>query len=101
MFRLSILFLIVLASQVRAQTNNELKELCNSAGELALLAATARDAGLPADELENRLRTAEMDDDTKSFLATFIALPYLLDGVEGPLMKQVALQMCHKKAGLE
>lgn len=90
--------LLVLADPAIAATVEEEMRFCDSAGELALATTAARDSGV------TKMQALGLVDDAgapKEFYAALISLIYAMEGVEAPLMKQVAIQMCHKKLGLK
>lgn len=93
--------LLVIAGPVAAQTPSEAMAFCDTAGEIALATTAARDAGVPLDQAQGLGEQFEMNQVAKDVILNLISLIYVMEGVEGPLMQQVAIQICQKNFGLK
>jgi hypothetical protein len=89
------------ANPAQAQTHSQKLAFCDVAGDLAEATTTARDAGVPIDQAQALAAGVDVDAASKEFFSALITLTYTMQGVEGPLMKQVAVQMCQKNMGLK
>ncbi len=99
--RFCVVTAISLASASSAQTQAEKLAFCDVSGDLAEATTAARDAGVPIGDAQALAAGVEVDADSKAFFSALISLIYSMNGVEGPLMKQVAIQMCQKNMGLK
>ncbi len=86
---------------VAAQTADELMVMCEKVGDLAEATVAARDSGVPLEKAKTAARDMSGGGFNIALIEPLITLTYVMDGVEGPVMKQVAIQMCHKNVGLK
>lgn len=93
--------LMAVTAPATAQTSAEKLAFCDNAGDLAEATVAARDAGIPVEQAQAMGDGISMDSNAKAMFSALISLTYVMDGVEGPLMKQVAIQMCQKSMGLK
>lgn len=84
-----------------AQTTAEKLVVCDKAGEVAEATVAVRDAGVPVEKALAVNDTLGLEGNTLAFFNGLVSLTYVMDGVEGPVMRQVAIQMCQKSMGLK
>lgn len=84
-----------------AQTLAEKLTFCENAGLVAMAATEAREKGISKGEAQALVQDAKLDGNQAAFLTALISLTYAMQGVDSPLMRQVAIQMCHKSMGLK
>lgn len=100
--RFSAAFLLVfVVTPVGAETIAEKMQFCDTAGEVALAATAARDKGVTKAQAQGLVDDVGAAAPMSAFFSAMISLIYAMEGVEAPLMQQVAVQMCHKKLGLK
>jgi hypothetical protein len=83
------------------QTASDKMQFCEASGKVALATTAARDAGITKEQASALVVDAKVDAQQVAFFSALISLIYAMEGVEGPLMQQVAIQMCHKSMGLK
>jgi hypothetical protein len=91
----------LLALPASGQTAAEKLKFCEGAGQVALATTAARDAGVTADQAKGLVEGVKVDAQQREFFNALVSLIYAMEGVEGPLMQQVAVQMCQKNMGLK
>ena len=84
-----------------AQTAAENMVICEKAGAVADATVTARDAGVTLEQSKSLNASLGLEGNTLALFDALVTLTYVMDGVEGPVMQQVAIQMCHKSMGLK
>lgn len=90
-----------LGTAVSGQTATEKFKFCDMAGGVASAAASARDTGVSMADVLSMNETIGQDSAERQFMAALIRLVFVMEGVEPPLMGEVAIQMCQKQAGLK
>lgn len=84
-----------------AQTATEKFEVCEMAGDVAQSATEARNSGVSVGDFLSLTETSGAEGKQVQLIEALIRLAYALDGVDGALIKQVAIQMCQKQSGLK
>jgi hypothetical protein len=84
-----------------AQTAAEKFSICEKAGDVAVATVKARDSGITVEQAKSVNASLGLEGNILALFDALVSLTYVMDGVEGPVMQQVAIQMCQKSMGLK
>lgn len=96
-----ILSLALASGHSSAQTVEEKLQICKLAGDVVVATVKARNSGVSLADSEAIVQEFAANALQLKLFSGFVRLTYALDGVEAPLMQQVAIQMCQKTMDLK